>query len=270
MRKALDGLVLRVVQSGENDRRLLVLNADEGKMWVCAKGARSVRSKYASLCRIFTYINFEYYEKKDARWLSAGSVNYPFGKLVSDILDCSLACYILQLADELSGEDAPAHEILRLTLNTLYALEQKLKPREQIKAAYELYAVKDSGMLPELELCPCCQRSEFSPDEMLWLDVMNGHIICSECQTKRGGTALAETDRFDTRNILLPLDGAALCAMRYVAQSSPKKLFSFSIAHERSLDMFIRACESYILNHLERDFDTLTFYYTMKEQHEHK
>ena len=91
MRKALDGLVLRVLQSGDNDRRLLILTAKEGKMWVCAKGARSVRSKYAALCRIFTYGNFEFYEKGGQRWLSGGSINNSFLGLNGDLSVFSLA-----------------------------------------------------------------------------------------------------------------------------------------------------------------------------------
>ena len=50
MRMAIDGLVLREMQSGDNDRRILVLTS-EGKMWMTAKGAKSVRSKYANFLK---------------------------------------------------------------------------------------------------------------------------------------------------------------------------------------------------------------------------
>ena len=56
MRKVCDGLVLKVTDVGDHDRALTLLTADEGKFYIIAKGARSVRSKVASLCRICAYI----------------------------------------------------------------------------------------------------------------------------------------------------------------------------------------------------------------------
>ena len=46
MKKACDGLVLRVTDSGENDRALTVLTAEEGKLHIIAKGARSVAARW--------------------------------------------------------------------------------------------------------------------------------------------------------------------------------------------------------------------------------
>ncbi len=266
MRKAVDGLVLRVIQSGDNDRRLLILTADEGRMWVNAKGARSVRSKTAVLCRAFAYINFEYYEKNGFRWLAAGSLNSDFSGLNRSLEAFSLASYVAQVAEEITGEGVEAEEILRTTLNTLYALANGLKPEEQIKAAYELYAARVSGLLPDLYECEGCGKSDFSADGTLWLDVMNGRVICTEClRTKSGGAPLPETDKFDVRNILLPLDASALEAMRYVASAPSQRLFAFGLPLNQSLKYFSKACETYLLNHLERDFSTLQFYKSIKE-----
>lgn len=265
MRKAIDGLVLRVIQSGDNDRRLLVLTADEGKMWVTAKGARSVRSKVASLCRIFTYANMEMYEKNGLRWLSGGSVNNSFLSMGADVSDFALASYILQVADEITGEDTPADEVLRMTLNTLYAIEKHIAPRAQIKAVYELFAANVSGFMPSLEGCADCERSDFSGSE-LWLDVMNGAVLCGECLKKRGGDLpLPDTDEYFTRNILLLLDSSALEAMRYVAAAPPQRIFAFGLTDKRSLELLSKAAETYLLNHLERDFDTLRFYNSLKD-----
>ena len=265
MKKALDGLVLREIKSGENDRRILILTADEGKMWITAKGARSVRSKVASVCRIFTYANFELYEKNGAKWLSGGAINNSFSGINSDITGFALASYIMQITDEITGENYPAEDILRMVLNTLYAIEKRLKPYEQIKAAYELFAASISGFMPDLDACHRCNQSDPSPE--LWLDVMNGGILCGKCLSERsGGLPLPETDSFEVRNILLPLDASALEAMRYVMHAPPQRLFAFGLNDKRSMALFCRAAETYLLNHLERDFDTLHFYNSIKEE----
>jgi DNA repair protein RecO (recombination protein O) len=267
MKRALDGLVLRELRTGDNDRRVLILTADEGKMWLTAKGARSTKSKVAPLCRIFTYANLEIYDKNGSKWLSGGSINNSFSGINGDIVGFSLASYILQLADELSGENMEAEEVLRTTLNTLYAIEKKLKPYAQIKATYELFAANVSGMMPNLEECPGCRKRDFSDDGELWLDVMNGTVICKDCLSKRsGGLPLPEVDSFETRNIIVPINASVLEAMRYIASAPPQRLFAFGLSDARSMELFSRAAETYLLNHLERDFDTLHFYNSIKEE----
>ncbi len=242
----------------------MVLTAEDGKLWLTAKGARSVRSKVAPICRAFTYANLEFYERGEGKWLSGGSINADFSGICRDLEDFSLASYIGSLANEITGENTPAEDVLRMTLNTLYAIEHKLCSREQIKAVYELFAAAVSGMTPNICQCSVCRRETFGEGETVWLDVMNGCFICGECKKQRDGNLMPpELDRFETKNILLPLDTSALDAMRYVFGAPLERIFSFSLTQPHSLSLFCRAAETYLLNHLERDFDTLHFYKTM-------
>ena len=263
VKKTTDGLVLREVPVGESDKLLTVLTPD-GQITLMAKGARSMKSKLLPLCRLFTYANFEYYEKGGYCWASGGSVNDSFFGIGSDITGFALASYILQLAAEITGEGVEADEILRMTLNTLYAIEKKLRPNDQIKAVYEWFAVNVSGFSPDLSSCSVCEKKQ---DGEMWLDVMNGCLICAECQAKRSGGSvpLPDTDKYETRNILVPIDPSALAAMRYVQSAPMARIFSFSLKTEDALSSFARAAETYVINHLERSFDTLDFYRTVKE-----
>ena len=127
MRGTFDGLVLRESAYGESDKLLTVLTAGEGKVFLIAKGVRSLKSKNMALCRLFTYANFEYYEKNGKRWLAGGSVNDSFFGLNSDIEGLSLASYVAEVAMEVTGEGVEAGEMLSATLNTLYAIEKKIK-----------------------------------------------------------------------------------------------------------------------------------------------
>ena len=95
---------------------------------------------------------------------------------------------------------------------------------------------------------------------------MNGRAICGACLSKKNhGTEPEPTDALMTRNILLPLDAPSLAAWRYVMSAPPKRIFSFSINEGESLDRFARSTEEYIKNHLERSFEALEFYHTVKE-----
>ena len=264
MRKTTDGLVLREVAVGEHDKLLTVLTPKEGKITLSAKGARSMKSKVLPLCRLFTYGNFEYYEKNDRRWVAGGSVNDSFFGLNADMQGFALASYVVQVAGEITGEGVEAEDVLRMTLNTLYAIEKKLAPYDQIKAVYEWFAAMVSGYMPDLDGCAHCASAEITDG---WLDVMNGCILCAECQRKRsaGAVPLPEVDRYETRNILVPIDGSALAAIRYVRDAAPARIFAFSLTSAESLAAFCRTAETYLCNQLERDFETLTFYHAVKE-----
>ena len=264
MRGTCDGLVIRVSDYGENDKLLTVLTANEGKIFVTAKGARSVRSKMLPLSNLFAYANFEFYEKNGRRWLSGGSVSESFSGINTSIESFALASYVVQLASEISGEGVPAEDVLRTTLNTLYAIEHALKPLAVIKSAYEIFAAEVSGFSPDVSLCSECTCTESESD--WWLDVMNGRVVCGACRSKKNhGAEIEVTDALMTRNILLPLDASSLAAWRFVMGAPPKRIFSFSINEGESLERFSRSTEEYIKNHLERSFEALEFYHTVKE-----
>ena len=269
----MDGLVIGECAVGEHDRFLTVLTANDGKITFIAKGARSMRSKTAPICRVFTYANFEYYEKNGKRWLSGGSVIDSFFDISRDVDRFALGSYVCQVAAEVSGEGVQADELLRMCLNSFYAIAHELKPLWLIKAAFELFCMRISGLEPDLALCSECRGEllvgENERREFLWLDVMNGHVICDECMGNRSRVFTADgeetIDRFMTKNIFIPIDTSALVAMRYVLSAPVKRIFAFGISDSESADMFSRAVETYLLNHLERNFDTLDFYKTCKE-----
>ena len=266
MREAIDGLVLRELNTGENDKTLLVLTAEKGKIWICAKGGRSIKSQKSAICRAFTYGEFEIYEKNGRYWLSGGSPTKSFFAYCPDLDGYALASYITSICEEITGEDTPAEDVLRATLNTFYAIENKLYPDCRIKAAYELFAASVSGFCPDLSGCDECGR-EFSEGDTLWLDVMNGCLVCEACKAKRLPflSEAGAVDEYQTRSLLLPLDAPSLMATRYCVSADVKRLFSFSIKDEQSENLFCKAAESYLLNHLERGFETLNFYLKIKD-----
>lgn len=264
MRSTCDGLVLRESEYGENDKLIVVLTAELGLITLIAKGARSMRSKTMPLCHRFTYSNFEYYQKNDRRWISGGSINESFFGISSDLEGFALASYVAQLAEEISGEGVPAHDVLRMTLNTLYAIQNKIKPLPVIKSAYEIFAANESGFAPDISECCDCQGQ--SENGQWWLDVMNGRIVCSKCFSSRGQNATEQpTDRLMTANVFMPMDALSLAAWRYVSCAPPKRILAFDVPSADSLLQLSNAAEGYILNHLERGFDALDFYHNVKD-----
>ena len=258
MKKAIDGLVLRESAVGESDKLLTVLTAEHGKITLRAKGVRNMKSKNLSLGRAFVYANFEYYEKNEMCWLSGGSIHRSFFADGGELEDVALASYIVDVAGEITGEGVKAETILRTTLNTLHAIEKKIKPRELIKGAYELFAATRSGFSPEIFSCRECGCESA---ESFFVDVMNGNIVCPECLEKSSsGKPIADVDKYSARNILISVSMSALTAARYVITAKPERLLAFELKGEIDLADFSRLGETYLQNHLEKGFETLAFY----------
>ena len=266
MRFATDGLVLKEKMTGENDKMLLVLTAERGKLWVCAKGGRSIKSQKSAICRPLTFGELEIYEKNDRLWLSGGSPQNIFFAYKPNLEGYALASYIAEICDEITGEGEDVTQILRTTLNAFFAIENELYPLHLIKAAYEVFAFSVSGFYPELDSCIKCRQAFKNTEQNLWLDVMNGGIVCPECLSQKSSSEIeSSTDEYETRNILLPIDLTAIAAIRYCSNAEPNKLFKFSIKDEQSTSFFSRAAEVYLQNHLERGFETLNFYKSIKD-----
>ena len=258
MKGTLDGLILRESATGESDKLLSVLAFGKGRLTIRAKGAKSFKSKYSSLCQRFNYVNIEYYEKNGIYWFAGGSSNTAFFTKNFDAEDVALATYFLDVAYEITGEGVVADEILRTTLNALYAVDKAIKPREIIKGAYELFAASRSGFTPELSGCGKCGSAS---EQSYFADVMNGSCVCPKCLGEKSSQELAAlTDKYSASNILIPVSASALAAARYVLSADPARLFAFELSEGSDLDDFARFCETYLLNHLERGFMTLDFY----------
>lgn len=255
-----DGLVIREVEVGDHDKLLTLLTPSEGQITVSAKGARSSRSRLSTATKFFTYANFEIYKKGEYRYIKDASVIEPFFGLSSDIEKMSLAAYLCELACDITGEGVSAAEILRMTLNSFYALSKDLYLPKIIKAVYEIRAAGFSGFMPDIERCAVC--SDNGSEENM-LDVMNGCIYCEKCAKEHQNAIEKETyehPELAERLIYCRMTQNTLAAMRYALLATPSRMFSFELKDEAEIRYFSHACETYLLHHLERDFATLSFY----------
>ncbi len=262
MQYTVDGLVIRELAAGENDKRIVLLTPDRGRITVLAKGARSLRSKYMHAIPLFTYGNYEITERGGAAWLKGASVIEPFYGLQTDIERLSLGSYMLDIAYELSGADEPAEELLRLCLNFLYALANDQKPKALIKAVFEFRAMTEAGYMPDLSVCRVCgkQRAAY-----MYLDVMDGRLTCAECLSSLEARAVPAMDEEPRgEKVISPLGSAALAVARYITEMPCEKLLSFTL-EDFAVAELGRMSETYLLHHLERSFPSLEFYRSLNK-----
>ena len=254
-----DALIIRVVSGGDHDRILTALTRDLGRITILAKGGRSVHSNQLALCQPYVYANLELYQKGDMYWLRGGTATCRFYHVTADLDSLNLATYLCDVAYDVSGEGVSCETLLRLLLNTLYALDAGKKDTRLVKAAFEWRVAVEEGYEPDLSGCAVCGRTE---SELMYLNVMNGNLTCPDCLRTFSVTQAQLDAEEGVRSVIVPLHENARLSFAYLAHADLSKLLSFNLP-EPDLCELSHAAETYLLNHLERGFDSLDFYKSM-------
>lgn len=251
-----NGLVIREADMGEYDKILTILTEKYGKLFVVGKGVKSVRSQHIASAQLFSYASFNLRRRGKYYYITDSDLIQNYYDIRNDVLKMSLASFVCDIACEVSKEGVEEYSLLKLTLNTLYAIAKEIRPLEMIRASFELRVASDIGFMPDLTGCRCCGDSN---PAMACLDIMDGTIICDEC--RKSNTSPIK-DSFYELGLPRPISIislATLAAMRYVISAKSERFLAFSL-DEIEHQMFFDACEKFLLNQLEKGFFSLDFY----------
>ena len=249
------GIVTRAVQYKENDKILTVLTAELGRISVYCHGAKSNKSKFLTNCRLFCYSEFVLTRKKDFYYIKEADYLEAFFDIVNSMDKLFLGQYFLEIINEISVEGERHDGLLRLVLNSLYALSNNLASFETIKSAFELRACVEMGVSPYLQGCRDCGVVQ---EGTVYFDVLSGNTVCKDCLFKES-EALGEQRG---AGIYLPASPSVIAALQYVENTKIERLFSFQLA-EDNLATFCNITEKYLLSQVGKSFVTLDLY---KEQ----
>ncbi len=248
------GLVIKSCDIGEADRLITIYTYEMGNVTALVKGARSLKNRNMSSTLQFCYSSFVLFKKGDKYWVKESSLIESFFNLRRSIEGLSLAGYIVEVLSDVTTATAEV-DLLRLALNSLYAIAEDKYPLPHIKAAFEIRAMAIIGYMPDVIGCRECGAREGS----FFFDIMSGNIRCYACTEKE--SANARTEEYDPAqsHIVRILSEGAKTAMCYCIYTPLERLFSFSTEDEDS-KLFFDACEEYLVNQLERSFKSLEFY----------
>lgn len=247
------GLVLRSVNVGEADRLITVFTKEMGTVSALVKGARSLKNRNMSATQQFCYSGMVLHKKGDKYWVRESNLIESFFGLRDTIEGLSLAGYIVEVLADVTTAEAEG-DLLRLALNSLYAISEKKYPLGKIKSAFEIRAASIIGFMPEVLVCRDCRETHGD----FFFDVMGGNVQCAACRKK---AQLTRSDISDDghRSIVKHLSEGAKTALGYLVHSPIERIFAFGISDE-DMSLLERATEDYILNQLERSFKSLEFY----------
>lgn len=247
------GLVIRTTDIRESDRLITIFSEEMGVLSAMAQGARSLKSRKMSSTMQFCYSRFFLYKKGEHYYIKEAELIESFFDLRNSIEGLALAAYI---ADVLSDVTVAAEEpaLLRLSLNSLYAIANKMHPLCKIKAAFEIRAASILGFMPDVLACSVCGEKSGN----FYFDIMGGSIKCYSCN-ERESRSFTEPESPHESHIVKILSEGAKTALSYCIYAPIEKIFSFKISDE-DMELFAKASEDYLINQLERSFKTLDFY----------
>ena len=251
------GLVIRTVDLKEADRLITIFTDELGVVSALAKGARSLKSRKMSSTMQFCYSKFVLYKKGDNYWIKEAELIESFFGIRNSIEGLALAAYIAEVLNDVTVAESEK-ELLRLSLNSLYAISEEKYSFDKIKAAFEIRAASIIGFMPDVLSCSGC--GEKSGDFIF--DIMGGYLTCTSCADKVSSVYSGQENPHES-HIVCMLSESAKIALGYCVYSPVEKIFSFKISDD-DMQLFTRAAEEYLINQLERSFKTLDFYKEVK------
>ena len=253
MQLEVKGLVIRSVDIKETDRLITIFTEEMGVVSALARGARSLKSRKMSSTMQFCYSSFILYKQGDKFWIKEASLIESFFDIRKSIEGLALANYITEVLSDVTITE-PDNALLRLSLNSLYAIASGKYEIEKIKAVFEVRAASILGFMPDVISCRNC-------DEKLgdfFFDIMDGSIECQKCKREAELKRELPLSPHESRIICILSEGAKM-ALGYAIHSPLDKLFSFKISSD-DMHLFSKAAEEYLLNQVGHTYKTLEFY----------
>ncbi len=239
------GLIVKETDFNEADKMLTVMTDSYGLVHAKASGIKSLKRKELSGAKPFLYSEFTFAQKGDSLNLREANMLHSFLDIKNDLTNLALGFYILDILGNIGMENQPNEPLLRLTLNTLFALNQGKKDAALIKAAYELKVADIEGFTPHTFECMDC-GNELEEEKFCYFDVLNGGLLCKDCCPG------------EERNIL-KISMPTFCAINYILDSDMKSFLAFDLSAESKKE-FSQACEKYFLTQSDFHPKTLTYY----------
>lgn len=247
------GLIIRTVDIKETDRLVTIFTEEYGALTALARGSRSLKSRKLAASMQFCYGRYVLYKQGDKYSIKEAELIENFFDIRQSIEGLALANYICEVLSYVTVEEAD-NDLLRLSLNSLYAISKGIHSVEKIKASFEIRAISILGFMPGIISCHNCDEKNGD----FFFDIMGGIIECRNCHEKREVGRIEHADPHETHIICILSEGAKT-ALGYCIYSPIERIFSFNIS-PNDMHLFSRAAEEYILNQLGRSYKSLEFY----------
>lgn len=180
-----EGIVIRSMDYGENNKIVTLLTKSNGKAGVLIRGAKKMKSKHSALAQPFTYGEFVYFRNSGLGTLNYGEIIESHHHLRTELDLSAYAAYAAELTDRtLQEEEASGFHFEQL--KACFAALIEGKDAQIVNHVYEMRILDMSGYAPELEECVNC-GNRVGPFK---LSPHSGGILCSRCFSRDSSAIL--------------------------------------------------------------------------------
>ncbi len=142
------GMVLKAVPVLENDKRIILLTSERGKVTVFARGAKKPGSRFMAACNPLVMGRFFLFEGKSAYNLGEANISDYFESLRNDLEGALFGMYFADVADYYCRENIGAAQVLNLLYLSLKALLREDIPNRLVQYVFEIRMLVIDGQFP--------------------------------------------------------------------------------------------------------------------------
>lgn len=206
------GIVLSSMPIGENDKRIVILTREHGRISAFVHGAKRPTSTLAAGSVPMTYGRFSLYEGRSSYTVQKIEVANFFEEIKSNLSTICYGSFFMEIAEYYSVEEVDEEERLTLLYQSLTALSDERFSKRLIQSAYELKTMAINGEYPNVYTCVACGKKE----GLITFSMEKRGCLCTE-------HAPASAKR---------MDPSLLYAMQYIISTPARKLYSFTLSEE--------------------------------------
>lgn len=236
------GIIIKQHDYGEGHRMISVFAEELGIIKAVGYGAKRVKSGKAASSQFLCFGEFELTGGGEIMTLKNVNVSDSFYAVTEDIKKLALCSYFADITYAMLGECNPDDRLLRVFLNTIYALAYREENIMKIKSVYELKLMSIEGYAPRTDCCGVCGKAASA------FDLSRGCVVCGNC----------------AGHDCLKLNEGVYRALRYVVGSDDRKMLSFT-GNDELYKQLGELSERYFLMHNDRKFSSLDYFKLMAE-----
>ncbi|MCD8391271.1 MAG: DNA repair protein RecO [Firmicutes bacterium] len=236
------GIIIKQSNYGDGHRLLSIFAEDCGIIKAVSYGALKSKTSISASSQFLCYGDFNLYQgTKHLLSVNGCEPIDAFYPISEDIKKLSLAAYMSDITYGILGERNADNDILRLYLNSVYALAYRGEPPDKVKTVYELKLMALGGYAPKTDACVACGNADIAA-----FDFEKGGAVCTEC-TSAGAAKINDAVR---------------AAISRIVSADVKKMLSFN-ANKELLDYLNKISEKYVSVQLDSRFKSLEYYNSM-------
>lgn len=221
------GIVIRETTYKDNDKIITILTDGLGKVSAIAKGAKKTNSPYLASSQFLVYSEFVLYQNTGYYYLNAAESINTFYNLRIDLDKLQLVFEMTKLINMVTDENQDCEKILKLFLNTIYALDKLDKDSKLVVNAFKIKLFSLLGFAPRQDKCANCSKALLeSEEEFVYYNYVDNTFVCEECK-----------NTIDSRS-RIQISKATYNAIFYIIRSELKKIFSFELKSYMDLELF--------------------------------